>query len=96
SYLKNIQIRNLTGNSNKKDHLNDEQSKLLEKVNRLFIEMNYQYFTGHNHIEKKQLEKLYSSKEFKILVSQRPRFSDYMKTLFDTSNHSNLNAKIWY
>lgn len=96
SYLKNIQIRNLTGNSNKKDHLNDDQSRLLQRVNRLFIEMNYQYFTGHNHIAKKQLKNLYSSKEFNILVSQRPRFSDYMKTLFDTTNHSNLNAEVWY
>lgn len=58
--------------------------------------MNYQYFTGHNHIEKKQLKKLYSSPEFKILVNQRPRFSNYMKTLFDMTDHSNLETEIWY
>ena len=96
SYLKEIQIRNLAGNTNKKDHLKTEESQLLQKVNHLFIEMNYQYFTGHNHIEKKQLKKLYNSPEFKILVSQRPRFSKYMKTLFDTTDHSNLKAKIKY
>ena len=95
-YLKEIQIKNLKGNSNKKDNSHDEQSELLQKVNHLFIEMNYQYFTGHNHIEKEQLKKLYSSPEFKILVNQRPRFSNYMKTLFDTTDHSNLETEIWY
>ena len=95
-YLKEIQIKNLKGNSNKKDHLQSKQSELLQKVNHLFIEMNYQYFTGHNHIEKEQLKKLYSSQEFKILLKQRPRFSNYMKTLFDTTGHSNLEAEIWY
>ena len=95
-YLKEIQIKNLKGNSNKKDHLQSKQSELLQKVNHLFIEMNYQYFTGHNHIEKEQLKKLYSSPEFKILLKQRPRFSNYMKTLFDTTGHSNLEAEIWY
>ena len=95
-YLKEIQIKNLKGNSNKKDHLQSKQSELLQKVNHLFIEMNYQYFTGHNHIEKEQLKKLYSSPEFKLLVKQRPRFSNYMRTLFDTTDHSNLETEIWY
>ena len=95
-YLKEIQIKNLKGNSNKKDNLQSEQSELLQKVNHLFIEMNYQYFTGHNHIEKEQLKKLYSSPEFKLLVKQRPRFSNYMRTLFDTTDHSNLETEIWY
>lgn len=95
-YLKEIQIKNLKGNSNKKVNLQSEQSELLQKVNHLFIEMNYQYFTGHNHIEKEQLKKLYSSPEFKLLVKQRPRFSNYMRTLFDTTDHSNLETEIWY
>lgn len=96
-YLKNIQLQNLSNNSNEKDNLKaSEPSLSSNKVNQLFMEMNYQYFTGHNHIEKTQLEQLYSSSEYKTLVAQRPEFSNYMRTLFDTSSHSNLQAEIKY
>lgn len=95
-YLKQIQLRNLTNNSKQKDKADIKQSSLLQKVNELFIEMNYNYFTGHNHISKKKLSQLYSSPEYQTLVNQHPRFSHYMETLYDTTNHSNLNAKIRY
>lgn len=93
-YLKNMQLRNLSSNSEQKDHCRKPKTSQQMKINRLFIEMNYNYFTGHNHLSEKELERLYASAEFKFLVAQQPRFSKYMKTLYDTSNHSNLFAKV--
>lgn len=94
-YLKEIQLHNLTNNSSQKDDTTNN-SALLQKVDHLFIEMNYNYFTGHNHISQSDLAKLYSSPEFKLLVTQRPRFSKYLKTLYDTTDHSNLQVQIDY
>ena len=94
-YLKEIQLHNLTNNSSQKDDTTNN-SALLQKVDHLFIEMNCNYFTGHNHISQSDLAKLYSSPEFKLLVTQRPRFSKYLKTLYDTTDHSNLQVQIDY
>ena len=95
-YLKNIQLRNLSSNSKQKDSLANQKSSRLNKINQLFIEMNYNYFTGHNHLSEKQLHDLYASPEFKALVADHPRFSKYLKTLYDTTDHSNLSVKLNY
>ncbi|MCO6532572.1 metallophosphoesterase [Lactobacillus sp.] len=95
-YLKNIQLRNLSTNSKQKDSLANQKSSRLNKINQLFIEMNYNYFTGHNHLSEKQLHDLYASPEFKALVADHPRFSKYLKTLYDTTDHSNLSVTLNY
>lgn len=95
-YLKNLQLQNLSSNSEQKDHPAEPRSPRLEKIDRLFIEMNYNYFTGHNHLSEEELKRLYSSPEFKLLVARQPRFSKYMKTLYDTTNHSNLVVKLGF
>lgn len=95
-YLKELQIRSLISNSKQTDQAEQNTSPLLKKINHLMIEMNYNYFTGHNHINPKELELLYSSEEFQTLMAQRPRFNKYLKTLYDPTDHSNLVAKINY
>lgn len=95
-YLKEIQLRNLANNSKRKVKIGKPESSLQQNINRLFIDMNYNYFTGHNHISEEELHQLYASPEFKTLVKQHPRFTKYIKSLYDTTNHSNLHAKIDY
>lgn len=92
-YLKKIQLRNLSKNSDQKDPLADRK---FQPVNKLLIEMNYNYFTGHNHISRSQLNHLYSSTAFQTLLQERPRFSEYLKTLYDTTEHTNLVSEIKY
>ncbi|WEV70168.1 metallophosphoesterase [Lactobacillus sp. ESL0785] len=94
-YLKQIQLRNLTGNSQHKDQATSKQS-LTKKINQLFLDMNYNYFTGHNHIEKQKLLQLYNSPEYQTLVAEHPKFSKYLATLYDTSDHSNLTTSVNY
>lgn len=92
-YLKGIQLRSLSKNLAQKDPLAD---KKLQPVDKFLIEMNYNYFTGHNHISKNELKRLYSSTEFQILLQQRPKLSNYLKTLYDTTEHTNLTSEIKY
>ncbi|BDR60500.1 metallophosphoesterase family protein [Lactobacillus xylocopicola] len=95
-YLKDLQLRNLSNQSLGQAAASQSESPLLSRVNHLFLEMNYNYFTGHNHLSKPALNQLYDSAEYRTLVAAMPRFSNYLKTLYDTSSHSNLAVKIRY
>ncbi|WEV40679.1 metallophosphoesterase [Lactobacillus sp. ESL0681] len=91
-YLKNIQLKNLAGNSSEQGPL----SPLERQIKQTFLEINYNYFTGHNHISSAELKKLTTSTEYQTLIQQKPQLNKYLKSLFDTSDHSNLIAKITY
>lgn len=42
------------------------------------------------------LKKIYVSKAYKTLIEHHPEYRLYLKTLYDTSAHSNLQVKIKY
>lgn len=88
NYLKDIQLKNLTHNMTQKDKNSGQ------KINKFFIESNYNYFTGHNHINEKKLIQLYNSEEYRLLTKYQPKLGRYLQTLFDTTDHSNLNIQI--
>ncbi|WEV50278.1 metallophosphoesterase [Lactobacillus sp. ESL0731] len=95
-YLKDIQLRNLSSQSETTNPLLDEQSPLIKEANDLFLSMNFNYFTGHNHISQEKLDEIHDSIAYKTLEAMHPKFRNYMKTLHDTSQHSNLEATVRY
>lgn len=62
----------------------------------LFARMNYNFYTGHNHLKQSDLNKIHNSEEYHTLIKQHPEFDLYLKTLYDTTDHSNLQVKIRY
>ncbi|WP_276804292.1 metallophosphoesterase [Lactobacillus hominis] len=94
-YLENIQLGSLAANLMQKD-LNKYHNSLdlIRKMGKLFSKMNYNFFTGKNHISKAQLDKLHASETYKVLVQENPEVKLYLETLYDISDHDNLNLKI--
>ncbi|WEV39435.1 metallophosphoesterase [Lactobacillus sp. ESL0680] len=95
-YLKEIQLRNLSSNSAIPDPLAENQPPLIKQVNELFLSMNYNYFTGHNHISQEELNRIHDSVAYQTLEAQHPKFRNYMRTLYDTTDHSNLETTVEY
>src|SRR5699024_12107208 len=59
----------------------------VRKMGRLFGEMNYHFFTGKNHIESEELQKLKKSPIYQRLIADNPHYELYLQTLYDMSNH---------
>ena len=96
-YLKNLQLGSISA-----DMMQSELNKyhgdvnLVREMGKLFGWMNYHFFTGHNYIKQSELKKIYASKAYKTLIEHHPEYRLYLKTLYDTSAHSNLQVKIKY
>ena len=96
-YLENIQLGTISAELMQK-HLyqNHDDLDTVRKMGRLFGEMNYHFFTGKNHIESEELQKLKKSPIYQRLIADNPHYELYLQTLYDMSNHDNLHVKIKY
>ena len=97
NYLENLQLgtiaADLMQSDLKKYHNNLD---LIRKMGKLFAKMNYNFYTGHNHLKPQELSDIHASQEYQTLIKQHPEYRLYLKTLYDTSDHSNLQTKITY
>lgn len=96
-YLENIQLGTISAELMQKDlYRNHDDLKSVRQMGRLFGEMNYHFFTGKNHIDFDELQKLKKSEIYQRLISENPQYELYLQTLYDTSVHDNLHVKIKY
>ena len=96
-YLENIQLGTISAELMQKDlYQNHDDLDTVRKMGRLFGEMNYHFFTGKNHIESEELQKLKKSSIYQRLIADNPHYELYLQTLYDVSNHDNLHVKIKY
>lgn len=96
-YLENIQLGTISAELMQKDlYQNRDDLDTVRKMGRLFGEMNYHFFTGKNHIEREELQKLKKSPIYQRLIADNPHYELYLQTLYDMSNHDNLHVKIKY
>ena len=96
-YLENIQLGTISAELMQKDlYQNHDDLDTVRKMGRLFGEMNYHFFTGKNHIESEELQKLKKSPIYQLLIADNPHYELYLQTLYDMSNHDNLHVKIKY
>lgn len=96
-YLENIQLGTISAELMQKDlYQNHYDLDTVRKMGRLFGEMNYHFFTGKNHIESEELQKLKKSPIYQRLIADNPYYELYLQTLYDMSNHDNLHVKIKY
>ena len=96
-YLENIQLGTISAELMQKNlYQNHDDLDTVRKMGRLFGEMNYHFFTGKNHIESEELQKLKKSPIYQRLIADNPHYEWYLQTLYDMSNHDNLHVKIKY
>lgn len=96
-YLKNLQLGTLAANLMQEDlNKNHDPLDLVREMGKLFAQMNYNFYTGHNHLNTKQLAKIHATQAYQTLIKQHPEIELYLKTLYDTTQHSNLQTKIRY
>ncbi|ART99147.1 metallophosphoesterase [Lactobacillus gasseri] len=96
-YLENIQLGTISAELMQEDlYRNHDDLKSVQQMGRLFGEMNYYFFTGKNHIDFDELQKLKKSEIYQRLISENPQYELYLQTLYDTSVHDNLHVKIKY
>ena len=96
-YLENIQLGTISAELMQKNlYQNHDDLDTVRKMGRLFGEMNYHFFTGKNHIESEDLQKLKKSPIYQRLIADNPHYELYLQTLYDMSNHDNLHVKIKY
>lgn len=96
-YLENIQLGTISAELMQEDlYRNHDDLKSVRQMGRLFGEMNYHFFTGKNHIDFDELQKLKKSGIYQRLISENPQYELYLQTLYDTSVHDNLHVKIKY
>ncbi|MEN2515521.1 metallophosphoesterase [Lactobacillus johnsonii] len=96
-YLENIQLGTISAELMQRDlYQNHDDLDTVRKMGRLFGEMNYHFFTGKNHIESEELQKLKKSPIYQRLITDNPHYELYLQTLYDMSNHDNLHVKIKY
>lgn len=96
-YLENIQLGTISAELMQKNlYQNHDDLDTVRKMGRLFGEMNYHFFTGKNHIESEELQKLKKSAIYQRLIADNPHYELYLQTLYDMSNHDNLHVKIKY
>lgn len=94
-YLENIQLGTISAELMQKNlYQNHDDLDTVRKMGRLFGEMNYHFFTGKNHIESEELQKLKKSPIYQRLIADNPHYELYLQTLYDMSNHDNLHVKI--
>lgn len=96
-YLEDLQLGSIAAHlmqsDMKKFHNNID---LIRGMGRLFASMNYNFYTGHNYLKQSKLDEVHDTEAYKTLIKQHPEYRLYLKTLYDTSDHSNLNVKIRY
>lgn len=96
-YLETLQLGTIAADLMQSDlKKNHNNLDLIRKMGKLFAKMNYNFYTGYNHLSEAELSKIRSSEEYKVLIKQHPEYRLYLKTLYDTSSHSNLQARINY
>ena len=96
-YLENIQLGTISAELMQKNlYQNHDDLDTVRKMGRLFGEMNYHFFTGKNHIESEELQKLKKSPIYQRLIADNPHYELYLQTLYDMSNHDNSHVKIKY
>lgn len=96
-YLENIQLGTISAELMQKElYQNHDDLDTVRKMGRLFGEMNYHFFTGKNHIDSEELQKLKKSTIYQRLIAASPHYELYLQTLYDTSAHDNLHVKIKY
>lgn len=97
NYLTNLQLGTIAADLMQNDIRKYHNSiDLVRETGRLFAEMNYNFYTGHNHMRPAKLAKIHASLAYRTLIKQHPEYRLYLKTLYDTSDHSNLQVKIRY
>lgn len=96
-YLENIQLGTISAELMQNElYRNHDDLKTVRQMGRLFGEMNYHFFTGKNHINLEELQKLKKSEIYQRLIAENPQYELYLQTLYDTSTHDNLHVKIRY
>lgn len=96
-YLENIQLGTISAELMQNElYRNHDDLMTVRQMGRLFGEMNYHFFTGKNHIDLKELQKLKKSVIYRRLIAENPQYELYLQTLYDTSTHDNLHVKIRY
>lgn len=96
-YLENIQLGTISAELMQNElYRNHDDIDSVRKMGRLFGKMNYHFFTGKNHIDFNELQKLKKSDTYQQLINENPQYELYLQTLYDTSNHDNLHVKIKY
>lgn len=96
-YLENIQLGTISAELMQNElYRNHDDLKTVRQMGRLFGEMNYHFFTGKNHIDLEELQKLKKSAIYQRLIAENPQYELYLQTLYDTSTHDNLHVKIRY
>ena len=96
-YLENIQLGTISAELMQNElYRNHDDIDSVRKMGRLFGKMNYHFFTGKNHIDFNELQKLKKSNTYQQLINENPQYELYLQTLYDMSNHDNLHVKIKY
>lgn len=96
-YLENIQLGTISAELMQNElYRNHDDLKTVRQMGRLFGEMNYHFFTGKNHIDLEELQKLKKSAIYQRFIAENPQYELYLQTLYDTSTHDNLHVKIRY
>ncbi|MDE7050560.1 MAG: metallophosphoesterase [Lactobacillus sp.] len=96
-YLENIQLGTISAELMQNElYRNHDDLKTVRQMGRLFGKMNYHFFTGKNHIDLEELQKLKKSAIYQRLIAENPQYELYLQTLYDTSTHDNLHVKIRY
>ncbi len=97
NYLENLQLGSIAADLMQSDlRKNHNSIDLVREMGTLFGRMNYNFYTGHNHMKSAHLDKIHGSRAYQTLIKQHPEYRLYLKTLYDTSDHSNLQVKIRY
>ena len=74
-YLENIQLGTISAELMQKNlYQNHDDLDTVRKMGRLFGEMNYHFFTGKNHIESEELQKLKKSPIYQRLIADNPHY----------------------
>lgn len=96
-YLENIQLGTISAELMQNElYRNHDDLMTVRQMGRLFGEINYHFFTGKNHIDLEELQKLKKSVIYQRLIAENPQYELYLQTLYDTSMHDNLHVKIRY
>lgn len=97
NYLENLQLGSIAADLMQSDlRKNHNSIDLVREMGTLFGRMNYNFYTGHNHMKPAHLNKIHGTRAYQTLIKQHPEYRLYLKTLYDTSDHSNLQVKIRY
>lgn len=96
-YLEKLQLGAIAADLMQTDlKVHHNRLELIREMGNMFARMNFNYYTGHNHISQAELNQIHASEAYQTLIAQHPEFRLYLETLYDTTNHSNLHVKIRY